>query len=79
MNNRPRLDRTTRFRRWLANRLAKLARRIYPQSEEAMAFYMDVMTDALIYGKSVVRVNPMDIQETSPTPDSEDRPIVMRI
>ena len=71
------LDGNVRFRRWLANKLASWARRIYPQSEEAMAFHMDVIMDAIIYGRSVVRMNPMDIQETAKDFDEAERPIVV--
>jgi len=50
------LDRRVRFRRWLANKLASWARRIYPMSEETMAFYMDRMTDFVITGKSNIKI-----------------------
>lgn len=46
-----------RFRKWLANTLAGWARRIYPESEEAMAFYMDRMVEAVICGQSIVKVS----------------------
>lgn len=45
-----------RFRRWLANKLASWARRIYPQSEEVMSFYMDRMVDFVLTGQSCVKV-----------------------
>ena len=49
-----------RFRRWLANYLARCARRIYPKSEEALAFYADRMVEAAITGRSFVKVSAAD-------------------
>ena len=46
-----------RFRRWTANKLAGLARRIYPQSEEVMAFYADRMVELAITGQSWIKVS----------------------
>lgn len=43
------------LRRWVAFRLVALARRISPQDPAVMKFWSDVMAEALIRGKSVVR------------------------
>ena len=50
----------TAFRRWLASALARTARRIYPQSEEALAFYTDRMVEAAITGRSFIKVSAVD-------------------
>jgi hypothetical protein len=42
--------------------LVRLARKIYPQSKEAMQFYSDCMMDYAIKGGTIVRVN--DIART---------------
>ena len=54
---------TELLRKWLAWKLARLARRIYPESDEYKAFLMDVMIDGAIYGRSVVRINPRDMDK----------------
>jgi hypothetical protein len=46
------------IRRWIASKLVILARKIYPDSQEVKAFWMDVMMDSAIYGKAITRVNP---------------------
>ena len=59
-----------RFRKWVAHRLARLARRIYPEEPEVMAFYMDRMTDFIISGKSNVRVSVVPDEEVQwPKPE----------
>lgn len=55
-----------RFRRWLANKLAALARRIYPQSEEVMSFWTDRMVEMAIYGKSAVRITAVSPEDLLP-------------
>lgn len=45
------------MRRWIANRLARLARRIYPQSEEVMSFWADRMMEQVITGQSFIKVS----------------------
>lgn len=57
--------------RWkLSNALVGLARRIYPRNPEVNAFLMQLMTDQMIYGQSVVRVNQEEIYKT---PNAEFR------
>lgn len=51
---------TTSFRRWLANKLARVARRIYPQSEEVMAFHTDRMMEMVLTGNSFIKVQALD-------------------
>lgn len=51
------------FRRRLANKLAGLARRIYPESEEVMAFYTDRMMDMVITGQSSIKVTALDPED----------------
>ena len=49
-----------RLRLWIANKLAGWARRIYPQSEEVMSFYVDRMTELAITGQSCVKISTVD-------------------
>ena len=56
--NKPRLK---DFRNWLAWKLVNLAKFIYPQSEAVKTFYMQLIHDETIYGRSVFRVSPEDI------------------
>lgn len=61
------------FRKWLANKLASVARRIYPASEEVMSFYMDRMTEAVILGQTAIKVTvvpPEDLIRFEPGTDS---------
>lgn len=51
----------TSFREWLAMKLVRLAQWIYPESEAVKAFYMQLIADEMIYGKSVIRINPKDL------------------
>ena len=44
----------------LARILVKLAKKIDPESPEVNDFYMKLFTDQMIYGKSIVRINPVD-------------------
>lgn len=44
------------MRRWIANCLVRLARRIYPGSPEVVAFYADRMVEAAITGQSWIKV-----------------------
>lgn len=44
------------MRKWIANKLASLARRIYPKSEEVMAFYTDRMIEAVVFGQSTLKI-----------------------
>lgn len=49
--------------RWkLSNLFVRIARRIYPENPEVTAFYLQTMTDQLIYGQSIVRVGPDEIR-----------------
>ena len=53
------------MRRWIANKLAGLARRIYPQSEEVMGFYADRFVEMVITGQSFIKVTsvkPEDVR-----------------
>lgn len=45
-----------KIRKWIANKLARLARRIYPESEEVMSFWTDRMTEMVIMGQSNIKV-----------------------
>lgn len=56
------LNRNHLMRRWIANKLAGLARRIYPQSPEVIAFWSDRMMEQIIYGQSTIKISsvPMD-------------------
>ena len=64
--------------RWkLSNALVWLARRVYPRNPEVNAFLMQVMTDQMIYGQSVVRVNPAEMYKT-PNVHSDSSPKTSR-
>lgn len=58
------------FRRWIANHLARLARRIYPQSEEAMSFYMDRMVDFALTGQSGIKISYVAPEDMYVSPTS---------
>lgn len=51
----------TSIREWIAMKLVRLAQVIYPDSEAVKAFYIQLIHDQMIHGKSVVRVNPKDL------------------
>ena len=55
-----------RFRRWIANKLAALARRIYPQSEEVMSFLTDRMVEMVIHGQSTIRIESVPLADIVP-------------
>jgi hypothetical protein len=48
------------MRRWIANQLVRLARRIHPENEEAMRFWMDRMVEMAVTGKSIIKVSAVD-------------------
>jgi hypothetical protein len=50
------------FRWKLSNFFVRIARRIYPENPEVTAFYMQTMTDQLIYGQSIVSIGPEEIR-----------------
>lgn len=47
----------TKFRKWLAPKLAKLAFRIDPECPEAMAFFHKQMIDYMMYGGNITRID----------------------
>ena len=49
------------IREWIAMKLVRLAQWIYPESDAVKAFYMQLFHDEMIYGKSVVRINPKEL------------------
>ena len=46
------------FRARTAFCLVRLARWVYPDSDEVMAFYAQMIHDQMIYGKAITRVDP---------------------
>jgi hypothetical protein len=51
--------------RWkISNALVKLARKIYPRNPEVDAFMLQIISDQIIYGRSMVRISPEDIFKT---------------
>ena len=45
--------------RWkLSNLFVEIGRRIYPENPEVMAFYMQMMSDQMIYGNAITRIDP---------------------
>ncbi len=56
--------------RWrLSNLIVCLARWVYPENPEVTAFYLQIITDQIIYGKSFVRIDPTKTATAEP-----DRP-----
>ena len=49
------------LRAWIAVKLVRLAQRIYPESDAVKAFCTQLIIDEMIYGQSIVRVNPKEI------------------
>lgn len=50
-------------RKWIARWLVRLAYKIQPQSEDVMAFHIQQMTDMLITGRCVTRINPFAMEK----------------
>lgn len=48
------------LRRKISTFFIRVARWIHPRNPDVTAFQVQLMTDAMIYGRAVVRVNPMD-------------------
>lgn len=48
------------MRKWIANKLVRLARHIYPESEEVTNFYMERMMEYVISGKSDILISRVD-------------------
>jgi hypothetical protein len=42
----------------LSIKLVKLARKLYPENPEVTAFFARLLVDRMIYGKSIIRVEP---------------------
>lgn len=61
-----------RFRKWLAYKLANWARRIHPESPEAMAFWHDRYVDFVMTGQSIVKVSAVDPSQFAAT-EQHDR------
>jgi len=58
------------FRWRVSNLLVKIAKRIYPENPEVMAFYAKLLTDTLIYGQSITQVDMSEIYEKAGTGDT---------
>ena len=50
-------------RKKLAIVFVNLARRIYPECPEVIAFHMGMMQDCMITGKAVIKINPDYLHE----------------
>ena len=51
--------------RWrLSILFVRVAYKIYPKNPEVTAFWMDLVMDHMITGKSIVRINPIDKERT---------------
>ena len=48
------------FRRKLSSFFVTIARKIYPKNPDVDAFFLECFMDQVIYGKSVVMVNPTE-------------------
>lgn len=70
------------FREWLAMILVRLAQKIYPESPAVTAFYIQMMQDEMIYGKSIVRIEPKGIWQKPTKTSSKQKnypvPTVMK-
>lgn len=53
----------TKFRRWLAAQLVALARRIYPESPEVLAFWSDRMMELVITGQSTIKIESVPMED----------------
>ena len=49
-----------RFRTWLANYLVAVARRIDPENEAVMSFWVQRFTDLAITGQSSIKISIVD-------------------
>lgn len=47
------------LRKRLSNGFVWVARKIYPENPEVFAFFMKTSMDAMIYGRSIIRVDPV--------------------
>lgn len=59
-----------KIKRWLANKLVALARRIDPPNPNYLAFVADRLSELVITGKSFIKithVNPMDMAKDEAT------------
>lgn len=48
------------FRWKLSNFFVKIGQKIYPENPEVKAFWLQIISDQMIYGNSVVRINPKE-------------------
>ncbi len=53
------------FRWRLSNLFVKIATKIYPENPEVIAFFMKLIQDEMIYGKSVIRVEPGEFEKAT--------------
>jgi hypothetical protein len=64
-----------RFRRWLANILVRLARRIYPESDEILSFWADRMVELAMTGQSIIKVSAVEPEKfAAGVPISKEKP-----
>ena len=62
------------MRKWIANRLVRLARKIHPENEEVMKFWADRMMEFVITGQSNVKVSWVDTSPDAAPSRSTDSP-----
>ena len=65
------------MRKWIANRLVRLARKIHPENEEVMKFWSDRMMDLVITGQSTIKIGtvpPGTIFNGSPAASTPSTP-----
>lgn len=63
--------RIKQFRKWLAYRLVAWSRKVHPGNEAAIAFDMSIMTDMLIHGKVITKVDLSEYYTDSPATQRE--------
>jgi len=59
------------MRRWIANNLVWLARKIDKPNDEAMKFIVDRMMEFAITGQGAIKISAVDMRDAA---SSEDKP-----
>lgn len=53
------------FRWRLSSMFVKIAKKIYPKNPEVTTFWMKVIQDDMIYGKSIIRIEPEKFEKAT--------------
>ena len=57
------------FRHRLSNILLSMAKKVYPENPDVLAFYLKQITDAMIYGGCVTHIDYADFLKEQKTTD----------